>query len=71
MMESVLDFIILKFIMWIFPLRKIEDVSVGIRAILDPRTRPFGLDDRVRSGICLFRLYVLMLHLFMHGLPLF
>jgi len=27
MMESVLGFIILKFIMWIFPLRKIEDVS--------------------------------------------
>ena len=26
-MESVLGFIILKFIMWIFPLRKIEDVS--------------------------------------------
>jgi hypothetical protein len=39
MMESVLDFIILKFILWIFPSRKIEDVSVGIRAILDPRTR--------------------------------
>ena len=27
MMESVLDFIILKFILWIFPSRKIEDVS--------------------------------------------
>ena len=40
MMESVLDFIILKFILWIFPSRKIEDVSVGIRAILDLRTRP-------------------------------
>ena len=38
MMESVLGLII--FILWIFPSRKIEDVSVGIRAILDPRTRP-------------------------------
>ena len=40
MMESVLGFIILKFILWIFPSRKIEDVLVGIRAILDLRTRP-------------------------------
>ena len=29
MMESVLGFIILKFILWIFPSRKIEDVSVA------------------------------------------
>ena len=40
MMESVLGFIILKFILLNFPSRKIEDVLVGIRAILDLRTRP-------------------------------
>ena len=42
MMESVPGFIILKFILWIFPSWKIEDVSAGIRAILDLRTRPLG-----------------------------
>ena len=35
MMESVLGFIILKFILWIFPSRKIEDVSRG-RTWVDP-----------------------------------
>jgi len=30
MMESVLGFIILKFILWIFPSRKIEDVSISL-----------------------------------------
>ena len=54
-----------------FPFEEIRIVSVGIRAILEPRTRPIGLDDRIRSGNCLFWLYVLTLHLFMHGLPLF
>ena len=54
-----------------FPFEEIGIVLVGIKAILDPKTRPLGLDSRNRSGTCLFWLYVLTLHLFMHGLPLF
>ena len=50
---------------------EIRIVLVGIRAILDPRTRPIGLDDRIRSGTYLFRLYVPTLHLFMQGLSFF
>ena len=49
MMESVLGFIILKFIMWIFPSRKIGDVLVGIKAILDPRTRPLVPNTSVEA----------------------
>jgi hypothetical protein len=37
-----------------FSFKEIEIISVGIRAILDPRMRPFGLDNRIRSGTCLF-----------------
>ena len=37
-----------------FPFIEIGIVSVGIRAILDPRTRPLGLDDRIRGETCLF-----------------
>ena len=33
MMESVLGFIILKFILWIFPSRKIEDVSTVVASV--------------------------------------
>ena len=51
-----------------FPSRKSGSFQFGIRAILDPRMRPLGLDGRNRSGTCLFLLYVLTLHLFMHGL---
>ena len=51
-----------------FPFEEIRIIPVGIKAILDPRTRPIGLDDRIRSGTCLFWLYVPTLHLFMHGL---
>ena len=54
MMESVLGFIILKFILWIFPSRKIEDVSQFIEALplrgkqLEPY-RDFIADDIVSS----------------------
>ena len=37
-----------------FPSRKSWIVPVGIRAILDPRTRPIGLVARNRSLPCLF-----------------
>ena len=37
-----------------FPFEEIGIVLVDIRAILDPRTRPLGLDDRNRSGTYLF-----------------
>ena len=39
MMESVLSFIILKFILWIFPSRKIEDVSAVEAAFHDREER--------------------------------
>ena len=54
MMELVLGFIILKFIMWIFPSEKIKDVSVGIRVILDPMTRPLVPNTSVEAkhSIC-------------------
>ena len=51
-----------------FPFKEIGIVLVGIKAILDPRTRPLGLDSRNKSGTCIFWLYVPTLHLFMHGL---
>jgi hypothetical protein len=38
-MDCSRDLLHYKLYLWIFPLRKIEIVSVGIRAILDPRMR--------------------------------
>ena len=54
MMESVLGFIILKFIMWIFPSSKIEDVSdpEGNPAEPSPGTvRPPPATDGMGEGL--------------------
>jgi len=37
-----------------FPFVEIKIILVGIGAILDPRTRPLGLDDRIRGETYLF-----------------
>ena len=40
-----------------FPFVEIGVVSVGIRVILDLRTKPVEMDDRIGRGQPLFRLY--------------
>jgi hypothetical protein len=54
-----------------FPFVEIGIVSVGIRAILDPRMRPVGMDVSIISGTYHYRLYCRPCILLLHGLPLF
>ena len=54
-----------------FPIAEIEVVSVGIRAILDHRTKPLEMDDRVGRGQPFFRLYTDPAFTFMQGLSIF
>jgi hypothetical protein len=44
-----------------------EVVSVGIRAILDPRTKPSEIDDRIGREQTFFRLYTDPAATFMQG----
>ena len=53
-----------------FPFTKIKIVSVGIRAILDPRTKPSEMDDRIGREQPFFRLYTNPAFTFMQGLPI-
>ena len=54
-----------------FPIAEIGVVSVGIRAILDHRTKPLEMDDRVGRGQPFFRLYTDPAFTFMQGLSIF
>jgi hypothetical protein len=51
-----------------FPFVEIRVVSVGIRAILDHRTKPFEMDDRIGRGQPFFRIYTDPALTFMQGL---
>ena len=53
-----------------FPFAEIRVVSVGIRAILDLRTKPLEMDDRIGSGQLFFRLYTDPAFTFMQGLSI-
>ena len=55
--------------MWI-SLRRNQVVSVGIRAILDPRTKPSEMDDRIGREHPFFRLYTDPAFTFMQGLSI-
>ena len=46
-------------------------VSVGIRAILDPRTKPLEMDDRIGREQPSFRLYTDLAFTFMQGLSIY
>jgi hypothetical protein len=50
-----------------FPFAEIKVVSVGIRAILDPKTKPSELDDRIGRGQLFFWLYTDPASTFMQG----
>jgi hypothetical protein len=50
-----------------FPFIEIEVVSVGIRAILDLRTKPLEMDDRIGREQTFFRLYTDPASTFMQG----
>ena len=54
-----------------FPFVEIEVVLVGIRAILDHRTKPLEMDDRIGRGQPFFRLYTDPAFIFMQGLSIF
>ena len=51
-----------------FPFTEIEVASVGIRAILDHRTKPLGMDDRIGHEQPFFRLCTNPTFTFMQGL---
>ena len=53
-----------------FPFAEIGVVSVGIRAILDLRTKPIEMDDRIGRGQPFFRLYTDPAFTFMQGLSI-
>ena len=53
-----------------FPFMEIEVVSVGIRAILDHRTKPSEMDDRIGREQPFFRLYTDPAFTFMQGLSI-
>ena len=53
-----------------FPFAKIGVVSVGIRAIIDLRTKPSEMDDRIGRGQPFFRLYTDPAFTFMQGLSI-
>jgi hypothetical protein len=50
-----------------FPFTKIGAVLVGIRAILDPRTKPLEMDDRIGREQPFLRLYTDPASAFMQG----
>jgi hypothetical protein len=50
-----------------FPFMENEVVSVGIRAILDLRTKPLEMDDRIGREQTFFRLYTDPAATFMQG----
>ena len=54
-----------------FPIVEIGVVSVGIRAILDLRTKPSEMDDRIGRGQPFFRLYTDPAFTFMQGLSIY
>ena len=54
-----------------FPFAEIGVVSVGIRAILDHRTRPLEMDDRIGREQPFFRLYTDPAFTFMQGLSIY
>ena len=54
-----------------FPFAEIGVVSVGIRAILDRRTKPSEMDDRIGHGHPFFRLYTNPAFTFMQGLSIY
>ena len=56
--------------LWIF-LHGNQVVSVGIRAILDPRTKPLEMDDRIGCEQPFFRLYTDPASTFMQGLSIY
>ena len=56
--------------MWIF-LRENQVISVGIRAILDPRTKPLEKDNRIGREQPFFRLYTDLAFTFMQGLSIY
>ena len=53
-----------------FPFVEIGVVSVGIRAILDLRTKPLEMDDRIGREHPFFRLYTDPAFTFMQGLSI-
>ena len=53
-----------------FPITEIEVVSVVIRAILDHRTKPSEMNDRIGRGQPFFRLYTDSAFTFMQGLSI-
>ena len=53
-----------------FPFVEIGVVSVGIRAILDHRTKPLEMDDRIGHGQPFFRLYTDPAFTFMQDLSI-
>ena len=54
-----------------FPFAVIGVVSVGIRAMLDHRTKPLEMDDRIGHEQPLFRLYTDPAFTFMQGLSIY
>ena len=53
-----------------FPFVEIKVVSVGIRAILDHRTKPLEMDDRIGCEQPFFQLYTDPAFTFMQGLSI-
>ena len=53
-----------------FSFVEIGVASVGIRAILDHRTKPLGMDDRIGHEQPFFRLYTDPTFTFMQGLSI-
>ena len=54
-----------------FPFAEIGVISVGIRAILDHRTKPSEMDDRIGHERPFFRLYTDPTSTFMQGLSIY
>ena len=53
-----------------FPFAEIRGVSYGIRAILNHRTKPSEMDDRIGRGQPFFQLYTDPTFTFMQGLSI-
>ena len=54
-----------------FPFTEIVVVSVGIRALLDLRTKPLEMDDRIGREQPFFQLYTDPAFTFMQGLSIY
>ena len=54
-----------------FPFAEIGVISIGIRAILDHRTKPLEMDDRIGHEQPFFRLYTDPAFTFMLGLSIY